>query len=104
MSLFGALSRSLLLLACMALYVFAGDAAAALAVWPLIWLCWHRIDDRLPLSWTIELAPFVVAAQIALDSVIPNAGDIAILLGNLALAVSLRRPRLPPAILVERRR
>jgi hypothetical protein len=104
MSLFGPLSRSLLLLACMALYVFARDAQAALAVWPLILLCWQGVDDRLPLSWTIELVPFVIAAQIALDSVIPYAGDIAILFGNLALAASLRRPRLPPAILVVERR
>jgi hypothetical protein len=73
---------------------------AGLTAWAALWLMYERVpyEERLPARWVLQLMPFVVGAQVALDVMVPFTGDIAIVLG-MAWAVNdmLRRRVLPQA-------
>lgn len=102
----GSFVRLLLLVVCLALTLLMPNMLVGLGVWPLIWLAWDRIgpEDRLPMPSLLELLPFVIAAQVALDSLVPYVGDVAVLVGNAMIITALRRPKIPPATVVVRRR
>lgn len=102
----GSFVRLLLLVACLALSLFMPNMLVGLGIWPLIWLAWDRIgpEDRLSAPSLVELLPFAIAAQVALDSLVPYAGDVAVLAVNAMIVTALRRPKIPPASVVVRRR
>jgi hypothetical protein len=99
-----ALVRLLLVVACLTLSLFMPNVITGLGVWPLIWLAWDRVpyEERISTSAMLQLLPFAIAVQVALDSLVPFVGDITVLLGNVLIVAVLRRPKLPKAWVVRR--
>ena len=96
--------RLLLLAALISLSLLMPNVLAGLGVWPLIWLAWDRVpyEQRAPTSAMLQLLPFAVAVQVALDTLVPFLGDVTVLVGNVLLVAALRRPKLPKAVVVVR--
>ena len=94
--------RLLLVAALIALSLLMPNVLAGLGVWPLIWLAWERVpyEERAPTSTMLQLVPFAIAVQVALDTLVPFLGDVTVLVGNLLIVAALRRPKLPRARVV----
>jgi hypothetical protein len=96
--------RLLLVVACVTLSLFMPNVVTGLGVWPLIWLAWERVpaEERVSTGSVLQLLPFMIAVQVALDSLVPFVGDVTVLVVNGLIVASLRRPRLPRAMVVVR--
>lgn len=94
-----AMVRLLLLVACLTLSLFMPNALVGIGIWFFVWLLWERVpeDERLTARSAIELLPFAIAGQVALDSVVPYLGDVVAVVGNAMIVAALRRPKLPRA-------
>ena len=99
MHLVGAMVRLLLLVASVALSLFIPNLLLGLAIWFFVWLMWERVpaDERLTAPSVIELLPFAIAGQVALDSVVPCRGEVVVVVGNAMIVAALRKPKLPTA-------
>jgi hypothetical protein len=100
--LVAALVRLLVVIACLTLSLFMPNVVTGIGVWPLIWLAWDRVPfEQRASTWSMmQLLPFAIAVQVALDSLVPFAGDVTVLVGNFVVVAALRRPRLPRARVV----
>jgi hypothetical protein len=96
--------RIMLVVACLTLSLFMPNVVTGIGVWPLIWLAWDRVPfEQRASTWSMmQLLPFAIAVQVALDSLVPFAGDVTVLVGNFLVVAALRRPRLPRATVVVR--
>ena len=105
MRLVSACVRMLLLVVSLALSLFMPNMLVGLAVWPLIWLVWDRLPDheRMSTPSLLELLPFAIAGQVALDSLVPYFGDVAVLVVNVMIVAALRRSKLPQARVISSR-
>jgi hypothetical protein len=95
----GTFVRAILLVVALALTPLMPDMLVGLVIWPLIWLAWDRVPvrERISASTVIELLPFAIAAQVALDSLVPYFGDVVVLVVNVMIVATLRRTKLPEA-------
>jgi hypothetical protein len=105
----GAFVRLLLLVAALAVSLMMPSALFGLCVvWPVVWLMWQwgPAEARTSAPTTFDVLvflPYAIGAQGALDSLVPYAGDLVVLVGNLVVVAALRRPKLPVAKVVVRR-
>ena len=99
MHLVGSMVRLILLVASVALSLFIPNLLVGLAIWFFVWLMWERVpaDERLTAPSVIELLPFAIAGQVALDSVVPYLGDVVVVVINAMIVAALRKPKLPSA-------
>jgi hypothetical protein len=99
MTIISAMVRLLVLVASLTLSLFMPNALVGLGIWFVVWLVWERVpaDNRLGTPSLLELLPFAIAAQVALDAVVPYLGDAVVVVGNALIVAALRRPKLPPA-------
>lgn len=109
MHVVGAFIRLLLLVVSVALSLCMPNALIGIGVWGLIWLMWERLPPEHQRATpsvfdALVFLPYAIGAQVALDSLVPYLGDVSLVVTNVAIVAAVRRPKLPAATVVVRRR